>query len=131
MAVLAAVLIAVLVLRSSSTPSHTVVLSALAGASPGSHATATITGSQRVRVNVEHVRPTDAAHYHELWLMTDATHLVSVASFRVNGAGSARLSLPLPAPPAAYRYLKVSLPRAGAGSAIFSLSVLRGPTASS
>jgi len=125
----AAVLAILLAPGGSGTRSHTVVLSALAGAPPGSRATATITGSQRVQVSVEHLRPTDGRHYYELWLMTDTTHLVPVASFRVDGDGDAHLSLPLPASPAAYRYLNISLQRAGVGSSISSLSVLRGPTA--
>ena len=129
-AALAAVIIALLTVGSSSTSSHTVVLSALAGAPPGSSATATITGSRRVQMNIAHLRPTDANHYYELWLMTDTTHLVSVGSFRVPSSGTARLSMPLPAPAGDYRYLNVSVQRAGAGSGISNLSVLRGPTAS-
>lgn len=129
-AVLAAALIALLTLASSSTPSHTVVLSALAGAPPGSRATATITGPRRVQMDVEHLEPTDAGHYYELWLMTDATHLVSVGTFRVGESGQARLSMPLPAPASDYRYLNISVQQAGAGSSISDQSVLRGPTAS-
>ncbi len=127
-AVLAGILIVLLTARSTTAPTKTVVLTAVEGAPARSHATATITGSERVQVNVEHLTPTDRLHYYELWLMTDATHLVPVASFRVNGRGTARLSLPLPASPAAYRYLNISLQNARAGSAISSLSVLRGPT---
>jgi len=127
-AALAAVLLVLLTAGSSRTPSKTVVLGAVPGAPSRSRATATITGSERVQLNIEHLTPTDERHYYELWLMTDTTHLVPVASFRVNPSGAARLSLPLPASPAAYRYLNVSLQRAGAGSAISSLSVLRGPT---
>ena len=126
-AVVALALILALTTGSSSPRSHTVVLSALAGAPAGSRATATITGSERVQLRVEHLTPTDSAHYYELWLMTDTTHLVSVASFHVNSRGSARLSLPLPAPPQRYRYLNISLQRAGAGTAISSQSLLRGP----
>ncbi len=129
-AALAAVLVVLLTAGSSNAPSHTVVLSALAGAPPGSHATATITGSRRVQMNIQHLRPTDAGHYYELWLMTDATHLVPVGSFRVGRTGTARLSMPLPAPASDYRYLNISVQQAGAGSGISNLSVLRGPTAS-
>jgi anti-sigma-K factor RskA len=128
-AALTVALILALTGGSSSTPSHTVVLSALVGAPQGSHATATITDSERLQIKIDHLRPTDAAHYYELWLMTDSTHLVSVASFRVDSHGSARLSLPLPASPAAYRYLNISLQRAGR-SGISRDSILRGPTAS-
>jgi anti-sigma-K factor RskA len=120
-------LVLVLTTGSSSTGSHTVVLSPLAGAPADSRATATITGSERVQLSVEHLAATDSGHYYELWLMTDTTHLVSVASFRVNSRGSARLSVPLPAAPARYRYLNISLQRAGAGTAISRQSLLRGP----
>jgi anti-sigma-K factor RskA len=106
-----------------------VQLSALAGVPATAHATATILGAGRVQVAVDHLPPTDPRHYYELWLMTDTTHLVAVASFRVNGAGDANLSLPLPASPSLYRYLNISLQSAGAGTSISNQSLLRGPIA--
>jgi len=126
--VAAVVVVAVLASGSSSTPAHTVLLSALSGAPPSSRATATITAAERVQVNVEHLRPTDPSHYYELWLMTDTTHLLPVASFKVNSSGAARLSLALPAPPKRFRYLNISLQRQGAGGSISNVSLLRGPT---
>jgi hypothetical protein len=109
---------------------RSVQLSALAGVPARAHATATMIGSGRVQVNVEYLPPTNASHYYELWLMTDATHLVAVASFRVNGSGDANLSLPLPASPTLYRYLNISLQSAGAGASISNQSLLRGPIGS-
>ena len=113
---------------SSSRPAHTVLLSALSGAPPSSRATATIGAADRVQLNVEHLRPTDSSHYYELWLMTDTTHLLPVASFKVNSRGAARLSLALPASPKRFRYLNISLQRKGAGGSISNVSLLRGPT---
>jgi anti-sigma-K factor RskA len=130
----AAVAVALLLALTAGSParhSDTVVLTPLQGAPAGSRATATITGSEHVQLSVEHLPPTGSAHYYELWLMTDTTHLASVASFHVDGHGSARLSLPLPAAPERYRYLNISLQRAGAGTNISSDSLLRGPTARS
>jgi anti-sigma-K factor RskA len=131
MAAVAVALVLALTAGSPAGHSHTVVLTPLQGAPAGSRATATITGSERVQLSVEHLPPTGSAHYYELWLMTDTTHLASVASFHVDGHGSARLSLPLPAPPQGYRYLNISLQRAGAGTNISNDSLLRGPTARS
>jgi len=122
-------LVLALTAGTSATHPDVVVLSPLTGAPAGARATATITKYERVQLSVEHLRPTDARHYYELWLMTDTTHLVAVASFHVSSRGSASLSLPLPAPPRQYRYLNISLQRAGEGTAISNQSLLRGPTA--
>ena len=126
-AALVVALVLAFTLGSSGRSSDTVVLTPLAGAPAGSRATATVSSSQRVQLSVEHLAPTDSAHYYELWLMTDTTHLVSVASFHVDSRGSARLYLPLPAPPQRYRYLNISLQWAGVGTAISNQSLLRGP----
>jgi len=130
-AALAIALILGLTAGSSARHSSLVLLTPLQGAPAGSRATATITSSERVQLSVEHLPPTDSSHYYELWLMTDTTHLASVASFHVDAHGSARLSLPLPAAPQRYRYLNISLQRAGAGTNISNESILRGPTARS
>jgi anti-sigma-K factor RskA len=114
--------------HTSTGRSHTVVLSALAGAPKGARAIATIEGAARVQVTVEHLPPTGSSRYYEVWLMTDTTHLVAVGSFRVGSTGRTHLSMALPASPASYRYLNVSLQRAGGGSAISNVSLLRGRT---
>jgi anti-sigma-K factor RskA len=106
-------------------------LSALAGAPADSWATATITGSHRISISVLHLPPTDRRHHYELWLMTSPSDLVAVGSFRVSGAGRAEMSASLPAAPQRYRYLDISLQPDGAGTAISSTSLLRGPTSSS
>jgi anti-sigma-K factor RskA len=130
----AAVVILALVLAlslgssSTSSSSHTVVLSALAGAPPNARGTARFTGTETVQMSVEHLPATDVAHFYELWLMTDTTHLVSVGRFRVDFNGSANVSMSLPAPTADYRYLNISLQRAGGGRGISNVSLLRGPT---
>jgi hypothetical protein len=125
----AVVLALVLSAGTSRAPSREVVLSALSGVTAKAHATATIVGSERVSVDVQYLPPTDSKHYYELWLMTTPIRLVSVAAFRVDGSGNARLSLPLPAAPERYRYLNISLQRTGAGAGISSQSMLRGPIA--
>ena len=87
----AAVVILVLVLALSSgstksSSSRTVQLSALAGAPPSARGTARFIGPETVQMRVEHLPATDVAHFYELWLMTDTTHLVSVGKFRVDVA---------------------------------------------
>ncbi len=129
LAAAAVALVLVLTPGTSRAPSRQVVLSALSGVTARAHATATIVGPERLAVDVQYLPPTDTKHYYELWLMTTATHLVSVADFRVDGSGSAQLSLPLPAAPQKYRYLNISLQQAGAGAGISSQSMLRGPIA--
>jgi anti-sigma-K factor RskA len=129
----AAVVILVLVLALSSgstksSSSRTVQLSALAGAPPSARGTARFIGPETVQMRVEHLPATDVAHFYELWLMTDTTHLVSVGKFRVDFQGAASVSMTLPASPADYRYLNISLQRAGGGTGISNVSLLRGPT---
>ena len=129
----AAVVILVLVLALSSgstksSSSRTVQLSALAGAPPSARGTARFIGPETVQMRVEHLPATDVAHFYELWLMTDTTHLVSVGKFRIDFHGAASVSMTLPASPADYRYLNISLQRAGGGTGISNVSLLRGPT---
>jgi hypothetical protein len=65
--------------------------------------------------------------YYEVWLMNDAESLVPVASFRVGHSGTAKVEVPLPADPGAYRYFDVSRQTVGGGTAHSGDSVLRGP----
>ncbi len=51
-----------------------------------------------------------------------------LTSFRVGASGTASVTLLLPAPAGAYRYVDISLQAVGAGAAHSADSVLRGPT---
>jgi anti-sigma-K factor RskA len=80
------------------------------------------------RLEVSGLQPTDAGHVYELWLMDSTRDLISVATFRVNAAGAAQITAPLPAPPSHFRYLDVSLQPLDGTALHSSQSVLRGRT---
>jgi len=79
-------------------------------------------------LEVSGLQPTDAGHVYELWLMDSTRDLISVATFRVNAAGAAQITAPLPAPPSHFRYLDVSLQPLDGTALHSSQSVLRGRT---
>jgi Anti-sigma-K factor rskA len=83
----------------------------------------------RVVISFARLPRPGAGRFYEAWLMTSATKLVPVASFLPDARGRARVETSLPAPVGAFRYIDVSLQRAGAGPAHSGDSVLRGPTA--
>ncbi|MGE5408017.1 MAG: anti-sigma factor domain-containing protein [Syntrophothermus sp.] len=98
---------------------------------PGSPARASIRmpGPDTMVLDVRGLPPAGRGHYYEVWLMTDASHTVPVASFSVNAAGKAEVRVPLPASPAAYRYFDVSRQATSQGTTHSGESVLRGSTA--
>ncbi len=98
---------------------------------PGSGARASVRmpDPETMVLDVADLPPAGRGHYYEVWLMSSASRTVPVASFRVDAAGDARLRVPLPANPGAYRYFDVSRQDAAAGPAHSGESVLRGPTA--
>jgi anti-sigma-K factor RskA len=79
-------------------------------------------------LNVHGLKPSAAGDYYEIWLMNDAESLVPVASFRVGHSGRAKVEVPLPADPTAYRYFDVSRQSLAGGTGHSGDSVLRGPT---
>lgn len=102
-----------------------IVLRPLTAATRG-RAIAVLTSSNTVVLRVSHLAPSPAGSYYELWLMTSLRTLAPVASFRVGPSGRLRLTLALPGPAAAYRYLDISLQQLDAGAAHSGDSVLRG-----
>ena len=82
-------------------------------------------------LTVSDLPPSEQGQYYELWLLDGAEQTVPVASFRVGADGTAKLRVPLPADPAAFRYFDVSRQRASQGTEHSADSVLRGPTAPS
>jgi hypothetical protein len=107
---------------------RTVALRPLAGTSAHAAGTARVTPAGRLTLRVSRLPVAGAGRYYEAWLMTDDRHLVPLASFEVRGSGSARVTVPLPAPTARYRYFDVSLQTVVGGTAHSHRSVLRGPT---
>jgi hypothetical protein len=101
----------------------------LPGQPPAAVARAQLASTGRIVISFRRLPRPGAHHFYEAWLMTSATKLVPVASFRPDARGRARVETSLPAPVGAFRYIDVSLQRAGAGPAHSSDSVLRGPTA--
>jgi anti-sigma-K factor RskA len=79
-------------------------------------------------LNVHGLPPSATGDYYEVWLMNDAESLVPVASFRVGHSGQAKVEVPLPADPTAFRYFDVSRQSLTGGTGHSGDSVLRGPT---
>ncbi len=92
-------------------------------------ARAQLASAGRIVISFSRLPRPGAGHFYEAWLMTSATKLVPVASFRPDARGRARVETSLPAPVGAFRYIDVSLQRTGADPAHSNDSVLRGPTA--
>ena len=76
---------------------------------PSARAVFRLASDETARFEVSGLAPTDGRHVYELWLMDSTSDLISVATFRVNAAGRAQLTLTLPAAPSHFRYLDVSL----------------------
>jgi Anti-sigma-K factor rskA, C-terminal len=83
----------------------------------------------RIVITFTRLPPAGAGRFYEAWLMTSATKLIPVASFRPDARGSVRVETSLPAPVGSFRYVDVSLQRTSAGPAHSGDSVLRGSTA--
>lgn len=116
----------------TSTPplqAATATLRPLPGQPAAAVAHVQLASAGRIVISFRRLPRAGAGHFYEAWLMTSATKLVPVASFRPNARGRAVVETSLPAPVGAFRYIDVSLQRAGAGSAHSGDSVLRGPTA--
>ncbi len=114
----------------SAKPARTVALRPLPGTSASASGSAQVTSTGQLTLSVARLPAAGAGRYYEAWLMTDTRHLVPLASFEVRGSGEARMTVPLPAPVAQYRYFDVSLQSASHGTAHSGDSVLRGPTGS-
>jgi anti-sigma-K factor RskA len=94
----------------------------------GEQATVAMPRAGEMVFRAEGLAPLQAGQYYELWLMSDPTRTVPVASFQASADGSALVRVPLPADPAAFRYFDVSLQSVGAGTGHSTVSVLRGQT---
>ena len=119
--------VGVLLAIGGSSGSAPIVLRPLPGTPTDSQATATMSGPRHMTVVVDRLPVTSSPHYYALWLMTSRSDLVRVATFRVDAHGRARLSLSLPVAATRYRYLDISLQRAGDGGQISAHSLARAP----
>lgn len=98
---------------------------------PASAGTARVVdaGGGTLRLRVDGLPPSDERRFYELWLMDEGgRNLVSLGTFRVPASGGATVEVPLPADPARYRYLDVSLEPADGDPGHSGDSVLRGAT---
>ena len=112
----------------AATAARTVALRPLPGTFRDASGSAQVTTAGELTLSINRLPAAGAGRYYEAWLMTDARHLVPLASFKVRGSGSARVTVPLPASVARYRYFDVSLQTVSGGTAHSDRSVLRGPT---
>jgi hypothetical protein len=110
------------------TPAATATLRPLPGQSAATGGRAQLASAGRIVISFTRLPNPGAGRFYEAWLMTSTTKLIPVASFRPDAQGRARVETTLPAPVGAFRYIDVSLQRAGAGPAHSGDSVLRGPT---
>ena len=94
----------------------------------GEEATVAMPAPGEMLFTAEGLPTLEPGQYYEIWLMSSASALVPVASFRVGADGHAQVRVPLPADPAAYRYFDVSRQGVGAGTGHSADSVLRGST---
>nr|MDQ2874681.1 anti-sigma factor [Actinomycetota bacterium] len=109
---------------------RTVALRPLPGSPTHAGGSAAVTSGGRLTLRVDRLPSAGHGHYYEAWLMTNTRRLVPVASFEVDHSGTARVTVPLPAPADHYRYFDVSLQSISHGTAHSHDSVLRGPTGS-
>jgi Anti-sigma-K factor rskA len=107
----------------------TATLRPLPGQPTTAIAQAQLASAARIVITFTRLPDPGAGRFYEAWLMTSATKLIPVASFRPDARGRARVETNLPAPVDAFRYIDVSLQQASAGPAHSGDSVLRGPTA--
>ncbi len=112
--------------RVSSPSGNPVALRALPGEPSNVSGRALITEQGRIVLTVHHLPVPHTGTYYEAWLMTSATRLLPIATFRPDATGRARIDIPLPAPAAGYRYIDISLQQTNAGLAHSRVSVLRG-----
>lgn len=112
----------------SETPAPTLIQLNRLDAPAEAGADISMPAAETMLLNVHGLPPSAAGNYYEVWLMNDAESLVPVASFRVGRSGQAKLEVPLPADPTAYRYFDVSRQSLTGGTGHSSDSVLRGAT---
>jgi anti-sigma-K factor RskA len=84
-------------------------------------------GADDVTLEVAGLERNKPGESYELWFLNDTDDLVSLGSFRVEGEATTRIELPVPADPADYRFLDVSVEPDDGDPSHSGDSVLRGP----
>lgn len=98
-------------------------LAAIGGA-PGGSAVVRLADA-RAGLEVRGLAPSRPGEHYELWLLNTPQDLVSVATFRVDADGRARIAFPLGVDPGRYAFLDVSVERDDGNPAHSARSVLR------
>ncbi len=114
---------------SSSPPARTVLVLHPLDAPKNSRADLSMPDADTMLLHTHGLPPSATGDYYEVWLMSSASKLVPVASFKVGKSGEAAVEVPLPAAPAEYAYFDVSRQMVGGGLHHSQDSVLRAPTA--
>jgi anti-sigma-K factor RskA len=114
---------------SSSAPAKTVLVLHPLDAPKDSRADLSMPDPDTMLLRTHGLPPSAAGDYYEVWLMSNNSKIVPVASFRVGESGEASVEVPLPAAPAEYTYFDVSRQTVSGGLHHSSDSVLRGATA--
>ncbi len=98
-------------------------------ADPSASGTARVVASDgAMRLRVSGLAPSESDQFYELWLLDGPRQAVSLGSFRVPASGTANLTVPLPFPLTAYRFIDVSIEPADGVATHSGRSVLRAPT---
>jgi len=111
----------------SGQPAGAIILRPL-GSGSGASASVRMPRPGTMEMSVRGLTPSSRGQYYELWLMSSPRRTVPVASFRVGEDGRARVRVPLPTDPRAYRYFDVSRQFVSEGTGHSGRSVLRGPS---
>lgn len=88
---------------------------------------ADVDGARELRIDASGLRPSGADDFYEVWLIRDASRMVSLGTFRVGEGGEAVVTLPVPVEPADYPIVDVSLEPADGTPTHSGKSVLRAP----
>jgi hypothetical protein len=81
-----------------------------------------------VLVDISGARANRPDEFYELWLLSSPDDLISLGSFKVDQAGSARVSVPLPVDPKQFEFIDLSLERDDGDSSHSGRSILRAKT---
>jgi anti-sigma-K factor RskA len=105
-----------------------VALAPVAPLGAGAQGTARFETSRgRAVVHLAGLRPSRAGDFYELWLLNSPSDLVSLGSFRVPASGEVDVTVPVPADPARFSALDLSLEPPDGNPAHSKRSVLRAP----
>ena len=113
---------------SAGSPAATLALARFGEGPAGAGGRAFVTahrGQRQVQVVGHGLAPNRGRTFYEVWMLRDATHLISVGTFRVGADGRVRVTLPVSVDPGEYPIMDVSLEPDDGNPAHSHRSVLR------